>query len=114
MVRTAQPLHPSAVPATVLAEFTQGYLTLRKSYAEALTRATTDAELRRWQNRTTRIRRYWDLLNQENLAEVLDGVAAIHAAQQAANADIAAKIAAAQSVSPRQLHWSAARCTRSV
>ena len=100
MVRTAQPLHPSAVPATVLAEFTQGYLNLRKSYAEALTWATTDAELRQWQNRPTRIRRYWDLLNQENLAEVLDGVAAVNAAQRAANAHIAAQIPAAQSGSP--------------
>lgn len=80
----------------VLAELTQGYLSLRKSYAEASMRATTDAELRQWRDRTTRMKRYWALLNQEDLAEVLDGVAVVHAAQQTANTYIAAQLAAAQ------------------
>lgn len=97
MARVKQNPHASLVPDTVLAELTRGYLSLRKSYAEASTRATNEAELLRWRDRTTRMKRYWELLNQTDLAEVLDGVAAVHAAQQAANTYIASQIAAAQS-----------------
>lgn len=95
MANTDQSPRLSRIPDTVLAELTHSYLSLRRSYAEALMRATTAAELAGWQNRTTRMRRYWELLNLEDLAEVLDGVAAVHAAQQSANADIASQIAAA-------------------
>ena len=101
MTRTEQlPPAASPVPTTVLDELTGSYLKLRRSYAEAATRATTDAELQAWQHRAARIRRFWELLDRQDLAEVLDGVAALHAAQQAINIGIAAQIATAQTATP--------------
>ena len=85
--------------STAVAELTRGYVNLRSSYAEAATRATTETELSEWHGRTARMKRYWAGLEQDNLAEVLDAIAAVHAEQRATNTYIAAQIAAAQASS---------------
>ena len=85
-----------AAPASAaLADLTRGYVNLRRSYAEAATRATTETELGKWQERTSRMRRYWASINQEELSEVLDAIAAVHAEQQVINTHIAAQLARA-------------------
>ena len=94
MTRTELP-GASVVPTAALAELTEGYLKLRRAYAEAASRATSDAELQTWQHRAVRMRRFWELLDQRDLAEVLDGIAALHVEQQAASSGIAAQIVSA-------------------
>lgn len=84
---------PSSVPASVTAELCQRYLHLRGSYAEGSTRARTEAEFGLWQDRTTRMKRFWLLLDRDDLAEVLDAIAAVQAAQQAADIGVATQIA---------------------
>lgn len=79
-----------------MAELSQRYLRLRASYAEASTRARTENEFRQWQDRTTRMKRFWLLLDREDQAEVVDGIAAVQAAQEAADICIATQIAVAQ------------------
>lgn len=88
--------HPSTAVTTssALTEVTRGYVNLRRSYAEAATRARTETDLAGWHERTSRIRTYWASLDGEDLAEVLDAIAAVHTEQQATNACIPAQIAA--------------------
>ena len=55
-------------PSTIEAELTRSYLAVRKTGAEALTRATSAAWQRKCQDRITRLRRQWDLLDVDDLA----------------------------------------------
>lgn len=96
MTTPKQVPHGPGVPASVIAELSQRYLHLRGSYAEALTRARTESEFTLWQDRTTRMKRFWLLLDRDDLSEVLGAVAAVQAAQQAADICIATQIAVAQ------------------
>lgn len=86
------PPAPSAA-ASPVAAFDQAYFKLRGTYAEALSRATTDEEQRILRDRVLRIIRFRELLNLTDRSEVLAAITAVRADQETAAAYIATQIA---------------------
>lgn len=95
MAEVQHHLDVAAPASSALADLTRGYMSLRRSYTAAATRATTETELGKWRERTSRMRRFWASINLEELAEVLNAIAVVHAEQQTTNTHIAAQIATA-------------------
>ncbi|MET3808470.1 hypothetical protein ABIB25_005499 [Nakamurella sp. UYEF19] len=84
-----------AAPTDAVNELDGLYFKARRAVAEALSRATTDAEQRVWQTRTTRMKSAYNELNRDDLAKVLEAIGVIHAQQEVTNASITAQLAAA-------------------
>ncbi len=81
--------------AALVAELDEAYVNLRRTYVEAASRATSDAEQRVWRERSILMKRHRELVDSESRDEVLDGIAVIHSAHQDARTHIAAQLAVA-------------------
>ena len=93
MTQFDQPSPIQPVPVAI-EQFERLYLRVRRALAEAQSRATTDAELRFWQARSSRMRRLREMLDPDQLSEVLEAIAALYAEQQETSTAIAAQLAA--------------------
>ena len=70
-------------PAGIAAEeFARRYQRLQATYAEAQARTTNTEELGRWQQRSIRLQRLHDTIDQRDLHQLLDANSVLHAQQQ--------------------------------
>ncbi len=88
-------------PAAVWDDFEGLYLTVRRTLAEASARSITDAEQCLWQARSGRVKRLRAMLNPDDLPQVLEAIAVLHAEREAATASIVSQLAVADTRSHR-------------
>ena len=88
-------------PGDAVKELDCLYFTVRRAVAEALSRATTDAEQRVWYTRTAGMKAAYNMVNRDDVAQVLQAIGVTHAQREATNAAIAAQLAAADARSHR-------------
>ena len=81
-------------PAAIAAEeFSRRYQRLQSSYAEAQSRTTTTEDLNRWQQRSIRLQRLRNTLDERDLHQLLDANSVLHAEQQLVTERIDSQIA---------------------